>query len=120
MAPIIFFPQVLGYSHIVWRTASAPVVLQRCTRVLLLREHEHELASTHIAQCSGVGGRVRMQGGLSGLPAAPCCYEELLAAEAGGEARFRWVEVDEDDACGLCYTSGTTGRPKARSPRLPG
>jgi len=104
----------------VWRTASAPVVLQRCTRVLLLREHEHELASTHLAQCSGVGGRVRMQGGLSGLPAAPCCYEELLAAEAGGEARFRWVEVDEDDACGLCYTSGTTGRPKARSPRLPG
>ena len=58
-----------------------------------------------------------MQGALSGLPAAPCCYEELLAAEAGGEAGFRWVEVGEDDACGLCYTSGTTGRPKARAPR---
>ena len=40
------------------------------------------------------------------------CYEELLAAEAGAEPGFRWVDVDENDACGLCYTSGTTGRPK--------
>lgn len=40
------------------------------------------------------------------------CYEELLAAEAGAEQGFRWVDVDENDACGLCYTSGTTGRPK--------
>ena len=42
------------------------------------------------------------------------CYEELLAAEAGAEQDFRWVDVDENDACGLCYTSGTTGRPKVR------
>ncbi|KAK9835417.1 hypothetical protein WJX81_008061 [Elliptochloris bilobata] len=40
------------------------------------------------------------------------CYEELLAAEAGAEPGFAWVDVDENDACGLCYTSGTTGRPK--------
>ncbi|MEM1138530.1 MAG: AMP-binding protein, partial [Pseudomonadota bacterium] len=25
---------------------------------------------------------------------------------------FSWVDVDENDACGLCYTSGTTGNPK--------
>ncbi len=37
------------------------------------------------------------------------CYEELLAAETDD---FDWVEVDENDACGLCYTSGTTGHPK--------
>ena len=42
------------------------------------------------------------------------CYEQLLAAEAGAEQGFRWVDVDENDACGLCYTSGTTGRPKVR------
>jgi len=37
------------------------------------------------------------------------CYEELLAAE---DDDFAWVKVDERDACGLCYTSGTTGNPK--------
>jgi fatty-acyl-CoA synthase len=39
--------------------------------------------------------------------AAP--YEEWLA-EADGD--FRWAEVDELTAAGLCYTSGTTGHPK--------
>ncbi|HEU0221135.1 MAG TPA: long-chain-fatty-acid--CoA ligase [Paracoccaceae bacterium] len=37
------------------------------------------------------------------------CYEELLA-ECDGD--FAWVEGDERDACGICYTSGTTGHPK--------
>ena len=37
------------------------------------------------------------------------CYEELLEAESDA---FDWVPVDENDACGLCYTSGTTGNPK--------
>jgi fatty-acyl-CoA synthase len=37
------------------------------------------------------------------------CYEELIGAERGD---FEWVNVDEHAACGLCYTSGTTGNPK--------
>ncbi|MBK5910728.1 long-chain fatty acid--CoA ligase [Rhodothalassium salexigens] len=37
------------------------------------------------------------------------CYEDLIAAEDG---RFEWPDLDERDACGLCYTSGTTGNPK--------
>ena len=37
------------------------------------------------------------------------CYEEIVEAESGD---FAWVKVDEGDACGLCYTSGTTGNPK--------
>lgn len=37
------------------------------------------------------------------------CYEDWLA-EADDD--FDWVEVDENDAAGLCYTSGTTGNPK--------
>lgn len=37
------------------------------------------------------------------------CYEAILAAEDGD---FDWVEVDENAACGICYTSGTTGNPK--------
>jgi fatty-acyl-CoA synthase len=36
-------------------------------------------------------------------------YEGLLAAEDG---RYVWPELDENTACGLCYTSGTTGNPK--------
>ena len=37
------------------------------------------------------------------------CYEEILAAEDGDCA---WEPVDEQAACGICYTSGTTGNPK--------
>ncbi|MGE5616892.1 MAG: 3-(methylthio)propionyl-CoA ligase [Bacillota bacterium] len=37
------------------------------------------------------------------------CYEELVAAE---DDRYEWPELEENTACGLCYTSGTTGNPK--------
>ncbi|WP_374763728.1 long-chain fatty acid--CoA ligase [Yunchengibacter salinarum] len=36
-------------------------------------------------------------------------YEDLLAAEPG---TFHWPRFDENTACNLCYTSGTTGNPK--------
>ncbi|MEJ7891288.1 MAG: long-chain fatty acid--CoA ligase [Solirubrobacteraceae bacterium] len=36
-------------------------------------------------------------------------YESLLA-DASDD--FDWVEVDENDAAAMCYTSGTTGNPK--------
>ena len=36
-------------------------------------------------------------------------YETLIASES---ETFEWVKVDENDACGLSYTSGTTGDPK--------
>ncbi|MGD0723524.1 MAG: AMP-binding protein, partial [Roseiarcus sp.] len=37
------------------------------------------------------------------------CYETLMAAETDD---FEWPVFDENAASGLCYTSGTTGRPK--------
>jgi acyl-CoA synthetase (AMP-forming)/AMP-acid ligase II len=37
------------------------------------------------------------------------CYEELIA---DGDSSFHWPEIDERSACGICYTSGTTGNPK--------
>lgn len=40
------------------------------------------------------------------------CYEELLEEERGHLQGFEWTQVPEDAACGLCYTSGTTGNPK--------
>jgi len=36
-------------------------------------------------------------------------YEEWLA---GADGDYDWLAVDEGDAAGMCYTSGTTGDPK--------
>ena len=37
------------------------------------------------------------------------CYEDLLAEQSHD---FDWPDLDENSACSLCYTSGTTGNPK--------
>ncbi|MDG1208304.1 MAG: long-chain-fatty-acid--CoA ligase [Paracoccaceae bacterium] len=37
------------------------------------------------------------------------CFEDWIAEQDGD---FDWVEGSERDACGICYTSGTTGNPK--------
>ena len=39
----------------------------------------------------------------------PICYEALIAS---GDQAYAWPEFDENTACGMCYTSGTTGHPK--------
>ena len=48
---------------------------------------------------------------LTGQPAPPGTesYEDFLKTASGD---FHAPPIDEDDAAGLCYTSGTTGRPK--------
>jgi fatty-acyl-CoA synthase len=43
-------------------------------------------------------------------PAASLDYDELVAT--GDAAAFAEVDLDERDAAAMCYTSGTTGRPK--------
>ncbi|KAF1697677.1 3-(methylthio)propionyl-CoA ligase [Pseudoxanthomonas koreensis] len=37
------------------------------------------------------------------------CYEDLLAAQSDD---YAWPDLDERAAASLCYTSGTTGKPK--------
>lgn len=37
------------------------------------------------------------------------CYEELMAQE---DQEYNWPDLDERSASSLCYTSGTTGKPK--------
>ncbi|HSV18150.1 MAG TPA: 3-(methylthio)propionyl-CoA ligase [Casimicrobiaceae bacterium] len=37
------------------------------------------------------------------------CYEDLLTAESDD---YEWPQFDENTACTLCYTSGTTANPK--------
>jgi fatty-acyl-CoA synthase len=36
-------------------------------------------------------------------------YEDFIDRDA---TRYRYPDIEENDACGMCYTSGTTGRPK--------
>lgn len=62
-------------------------------------------------QCPNVRGWIAMTD-VDHLPrgAMPyLCYETLVEAEDGG---YDWPRLDEQQACGLCYTSGTTGNPK--------
>ncbi len=63
-------------------------------------------------QCPNVKGYVVMIGEEqmpeTTLPNA-ICYETLVASAA---ADYEWPDVDENSACALCYTSGTTGNPK--------
>src|ERR1700722_13502709 len=51
--------------------------------------------------------------GRSAMPEAKVdhllCYDELLAS---APAEYQWPQFDENTACTLCYTSGTTGNPK--------
>ena len=56
----------------------------------------------------GVGTEVLMPDGPGERPGA-LDYEELLA---GGDPAFAYPDVDENSAAAMCYTSGTTGRPK--------
>jgi len=37
------------------------------------------------------------------------CYEDLIER---GDEDYQWPKLDEESACGICYTSGTTGNPK--------
>jgi fatty-acyl-CoA synthase len=37
------------------------------------------------------------------------CYEDLINAHSDD---YQWPQFDENSACTLCYTSGTTGNPK--------
>ncbi len=48
---------------------------------------------------------------LSGAAIPENCvnYEDFIEA---GSADFTYPDIDENDALGMCYTSGTTGRPK--------
>ncbi len=41
------------------------------------------------------------------------CYDDLVAAEMPNLPFIPQI-LDENTACGLCYTSGTTGRPKVQ------
>ncbi|PHV08991.1 long-chain fatty acid--CoA ligase [Janthinobacterium sp. BJB412] len=70
-------------------------------------------AAAIAADCAGVRAFVLL-GARADLPADAAipgllCYEDLLDAAA---EHYAWPRLDEESACSLCYTSGTTGDPK--------
>ncbi|MES2739665.1 MAG: 3-(methylthio)propionyl-CoA ligase [Pseudomonadota bacterium] len=82
-------------------------------RVLLFDMTFLPLIAAIAAQCHTVRQFVLMAG-REHMPAAGAipnllCYEELIAATPDD---YVWPVFDENAACTLCYTSGTTGNPK--------
>ncbi len=68
------------------------------------------LAWTHARARARVSARRQNMPLNHGLPCPVYCYEELLGAQAPALAAlapagsFKWTQVDENAACGLCYT----------------
>jgi len=90
--------------QIAWiaRDAGSRVLLLDTTFVSLVEQVREQLPFEHYVIISDAAG----------MPAntlGALAYEDLLAS--GGEPPA-WGLFDENSACGLCYTSGTTGNPK--------
>ena len=74
------------------------------------------LVGTIAASIAGTVRAVVMMTDAANMPALDLptgmrllCYDELMAA---ADDDYVWPEFDENAASALCYTSGTTGRPK--------
>jgi fatty-acyl-CoA synthase len=92
------FPDQIAY---VVNHAEDQVVLVDDSLVPVLAEHAPRLESVRHYVVLGDGDP-------GSLPNA-IAYEELLAAQEPG---YDYPELDDRQAAGLCYTSGTTGNPK--------
>ena len=93
-------PEQLSY---VVNHAEDQVIIVDATLVPLLARVFDQLTTVrHVIVAGGAPGAGEALG-------TTLDYEELLAAE---EAGFAWPDLDERQAAGMCYTSGTTGNPK--------
>src|ERR1700734_253142 len=101
-------PEVIGY--IATHAADDVVIVDATLVPLLAQVLPHAPAVRHVLV---TGQEARTDGSalaaLAGLGPAVHSYENLLAAQP---AAFDWPELDERLAAAMCYTSGTTGRPK--------
>jgi fatty-acyl-CoA synthase len=94
----------------------AAMVEEAEDRLLLVSADLAPLAASLATVCPSLRGVVIMGGSTPGEAAADMPprlavwdYETLLAAQG---AHADWGGFDEETPAGLCYTSGTTGRPK--------
>jgi fatty-acyl-CoA synthase len=101
-------PEVIGY--IATHAGDEVVIVDPTLVPLLARVLPHAPTIRHILV---TGPRDRTQTpaepGLDGDGRAVHSYEDLLASQPGS---FDWPDLDERSAAAMCYTSGTTGRPK--------
>ena len=81
--------------------AEDKVLLVDETLVEVLESFREEVTVEHV---------VVLDYGDGPVPDGTTSYKELLAGADEGE--FEYPELDEKQAAALCYTSGTTGRPK--------
>lgn len=102
--PRLFDPEL---RYIMGHAGDSVVLADACFAPLLARLAPHLPALRAVVFLCGEAG---MPGESS--PPGALCYETLLAAAAPGVPGFSWACTDETEACGLCYTSGTTGLPK--------
>lgn len=85
--------EMLFVDRSIWDVIGADINLPPCVRHLVVMEDEAPEAAG------------------SNFPASVVChdYEEAIGRYA---SVFAWPSLDENEAAGLCYTSGTTGEPK--------
>jgi fatty-acyl-CoA synthase len=96
-------PAVIGY--IATHAGDEVIIVDRTLLPLLARVLPHAPTVRHVVVTGPAGDYDGFDAG--GRPVHS--YEELLAAQPD---TFTWPEIDERSAAAMCYTSGTTGRPK--------
>ncbi len=101
-------PEVIGY--IATHAGDHVVIVDPTLVALLAQVLPHAPTIRHVIV-------TRSEDGHDGLPDSDLArdgrlvhsYEDLLAAQPDS---FGWPDLDERSAAAMCYTSGTTGRPK--------
>jgi fatty-acyl-CoA synthase len=101
-------PEVIGY--IATHAADDVVIVDETLVPLLVRVLPHAPTIRHVIVADSPGGtRSDPPAELLAQGRPVHSYEDLLAAQP---TSFEWPELDERSAAAMCYTSGTTGRPK--------
>jgi fatty-acyl-CoA synthase len=101
-------PETIGY--IATHAGDDVVIVDPSLAPLLAQVLPHAEVIRHVI-VTGQKGEIdpSVLTALAGASRSVHSYEELLADQPGS---FKWPEVDERSAAAMCYTSGTTGRPK--------
>ncbi len=86
--------QILFVDHSIWRSLGADLQPPPCVRQVVIMEDEDVAAGKLDPSAPNIPTRL---------------YEDLLSDQP---STFEWPMLDENEAAGLCYTSGTTGDPK--------